>query len=622
MFMKHLLLTCAFLAAISHSGLAKQISEENFSCDGIRYTDFGHTVAGLESNETTNVVIPSTVKYGDGEATVEGIMIDAFRDCPKLESLTIAGSIMEFYSSDFGQIPDHPFSGTPDLKELIFDSGEGYINLPYPFVEDSWNLDHLIINRPFNSIFLVNNRWENHPVFEGIRVNTVELFPDDVPSGMESLPDNVFQKSDIKTLVVGPALASLGVNTFIDMQQSINNILIKESKYPLRLYGTVVTTEDAGNGLGTMWSTNYPSFDESAISGLNYVDMERQLDILPQTKFFSSVRELNIGQGIKEIQSNAFSEAEHLEVVRISEGIENIGYGAFGGCRELKEVYLPSSIEEIASNLFTDCSSLTKVLIPFGIKKIGSGAFMMCQSLKEIEFPSSLKAIEPYSFVGSSLTSLEIPESVEIICESAFSDCPLEYIRVFREEPLKENEVSPLAFDCYQTAQLIVPRVSINAYMETIPWSFFERITSEPWIKCMPSDLLLTEGETKTLSFEIMDVDNPTQWDIYCEPENTEIVTVDPITMEITGIKEGTTLLKVTATFNETAAITGTFTVTVKADSGVDSILIDPDEIVTVYSINGMKVGTCRYSDLEQSISSGLYIIHTSTGITKKEFLH
>ena len=138
----------------------------------------------------------------------------------------------------------------------------------------------------------------------------------------------------------------------------------------------------------------------------------------------------------------------------------------------------------------------------------------------------------------------------------------------------------------------------------------------------MPSDLLLTEGETKTLSFEVMDVDNPTQWDIYCEPENTEIVTVDPITMEITGIKEGTTLLKVTATFNETAAITGTFTVTVKADSGVDSILIDPDEIVTVYSMNGMKVGTCRYSDLEQSISSGLYIIHTSTGITKKEFLH
>ena len=619
MFMKHLLLTCAFLAAISHSGLAKQISEENFSCDGIRYTDFGHTVAGLESNETTNVVIPSTVKYGEGEATVERIMIDAFQDCPKLESLTIAGSIREFYSSDFGQTPEHPFSGTPALKELIFDSGEGDINLPYPFVEDSWNLDRLIINRPFESIFLVNNRWENYPVFEGIRVNTVELFPDYVPSGMESLPDNVFQKSDIKTLVVGPALASLGVNTFIDMQQSISNILIKESEYPLRLYRTV---SEGGYGSGIF--VNYPSFDETAISNLNYVDMGRQLDILPQTEFFSSVRELNIGSGIKEIESYAFyyQKAEHLEVVRISEGIENIGYGAFEGCSELKEVYLPSSIEEIAPILFRGCSSLTKVLIPFGITKIGEGAFGGCESLKEIEFPSSIKAIEPGSFSACSLTSLEIPESVETIGENAFSWCPLEYIRVFREEPLKENEVSPQAFDCYQTAQLIVPRVSINTYIETIPWSFFERITSEPWIKCMPSDLLLTEGETKTLSFEVMDVDNPTQWDIYCESENTEIVTVDPITMEITGIKEGTTLLKVTATFNETAAITGTFTVTVKADSGVDSILIDPDEIVTVYNMNGMKVGTCRYSDLEQSISSGLYIIHTSNGITKKVILH
>ena len=82
------------------------------------------------------------------------------------------------------------------------------------------------------------------------------------------------------------------------------------------------------------------------------------------------------------------------------------------------------SVIKIRESAFIDCSSLTSIEIPNSITSIGGGAFAYCTSLTSIEIPNSVTSIEKSTFEKcSSLTSVEIPNSVTSIGNYAFSEC-------------------------------------------------------------------------------------------------------------------------------------------------------------------------------------------------------
>ncbi len=594
--MKRILLA-GVVVLMNLTGAARSISEETFTLDGLKYAEFGRVVAGVASKDVTKVVVPSVVKYGGGEAEVVEISEAAFRDCPKLESITIGGSVTDFSAEVWGGEASYPFSGTPSLKEIIIEEGEEGIRLPYPFVDEDWNLESLVINRQFFSNKIVNEgdgkyHWEDNPVFEGIKVEKVELH-----FTMDALPDKVFRKSAINTLVVGSGISSLGANTFQEMQEPIKQLIAEASESPLQLYREVVTSVTGSGGIGSFLTNYYPSFDASAYEGMQEVNMGRLFKLLNETKLYKTVSSLTIGGDIKEIGEQEFANSESLESVVIGEGIETIGYGAFAQCHALREVYLPTTLKVVSDQLFAECESLTVIEIPSGVTKIGSAAF-----------------------AGSGLTSLTIPESVEEIDVMAFADCPLTSVRVFRETPLVGDEYSMTWFSCYDTAKLIVPKTAIEAYKETSPWSLFKNIVSEPWIKCTPAELVFTVGEKKTLEFEVMDPDDSFGWTIFCESLDPEIFTINPDTFELTALKEGIAELTVAA-MGSWNVIKATFTVRVTADAAVDVIAVDPDEVVTVYNMKGVKVGNFKYSDLNLNLSTGIYIVRTSDGRSEKFIL-
>ncbi len=81
-------------------------------------------------------------------------------------------------------------------------------------------------------------------------------------------------------------------------------------------------------------------------------------------------------------------------------------------------------VTSIGSYAFSDCSSLTSIEIPDSVTSIGNGAFSYCSSLTSIEIPSSITSIGSYAFEDcSSLTSIEIPDSVTSIDNRAFNGC-------------------------------------------------------------------------------------------------------------------------------------------------------------------------------------------------------
>jgi predicted transcriptional regulator len=81
-------------------------------------------------------------------------------------------------------------------------------------------------------------------------------------------------------------------------------------------------------------------------------------------------------------------------------------------------------VRAIRSKAFSG-SSLLSIVIPRTVEIIGSFCFSACKSLSSvlIESGSLLRRIEPSAFSNSSLPSIVIPRTVEIIDGSAFSNC-------------------------------------------------------------------------------------------------------------------------------------------------------------------------------------------------------
>lgn len=94
----------------------------------------------------------------------------------------------------------------------------------------------------------------------------------------------------------------------------------------------------------------------------------------------------------------------------------------FEGCANLTEATI--AVPALPTQMFNACSSLTTVTLLEGVEEIGQGAFGNCRELVEISFPSTLKSIGYQAFYGDiSLTDLTFQYGLESIGDQAFDAC-------------------------------------------------------------------------------------------------------------------------------------------------------------------------------------------------------
>ena len=194
------------------------------------------------------------------------------------------------------------------------------------------------------------------------------------------------------------------------------------------------------------------------------------------------LNELRLGRGIKKIEKDAFSMCVSLQSVDIPDSVEVVGEGAFCGCHRLEELHLGEGIKTIEKSAFSDCSSLRRVVLPSTLEALArdafnesvdlvvdderpqDGAFGGSDSLKSDASPKTTDDASQYlrweitergariigcdeKFEGAmeipsrldraavveiakeafskrhSLTSVAIPDSVEVVGERAFAGC-------------------------------------------------------------------------------------------------------------------------------------------------------------------------------------------------------
>lgn len=128
--------------------------------------------------------------------------------------------------------------------------------------------------------------------------------------------------------------------------------------------------------------------------------------------------EVDTAEWIDSETAKAFRGAD---IVRIQEGIKEIGNSAFSHFNDMKQLILPSSLIRISPFAFHDCSKLKFVEIPENVEIIDDHAFFDCHDLKFVILPKNLKYVGYFAFGGCENLKYMIKGKHTIFEEQVFS---------------------------------------------------------------------------------------------------------------------------------------------------------------------------------------------------------
>ena len=114
----------------------------------------------------------------------------------------------------------------------------------------------------------------------------------------------------------------------------------------------------------------------------------------------SSIKSVEIPNGIIEVGASAFKNCKSLDTVRFGNSIKRIEQSAFENCQYLTNVEFGNSLEYIGASAFESCT-LTTVILPETLTYIGAEAFAWNLEMKKVYIPKKVTYIGDYAFDNS-----------------------------------------------------------------------------------------------------------------------------------------------------------------------------------------------------------------------------
>ena len=398
------------------------------SIDGAVYTKDGKTLVVYPLGKGDTYVVPA------GVTNIDLILTNSIYD----------GISVEFADESTGFVTVDGVTYTADMETVVKcnPSKTGDYIMPSTVTT--------ITDRAFAGSSL-----ENVQISENVNEIVYGAFADcsslqsvEIPESVESIGKQAFVNCDaLESISVPNGVTEIGSRAFEDCN-SLNAVEL----------GTSV------KALG------YSAF--AYCDALTGIELPESLVNIGDAAFIGSgLTSIVIPNGVTKIGSETFAYTYQLESVEIPNSVTEIGNGAFEECVFLEEVRLPSNLNEIASYTFFGCQSLNSITIPDTVETIGYEAFASCISLNEVNgangviyvengafegtpfaedssnydngifyignaiydvdydingavvVKSGVKVIPRYTFSGTNITSIVIPEGVECIEYGAFAGC-------------------------------------------------------------------------------------------------------------------------------------------------------------------------------------------------------
>ena len=219
--------------------------------------------------------------------------------------------------------------------------------------------------------------------------------------------------------------------TYYDFSTVLSKSLVyslADGYYTLTLYARW-DVKGGSCGTGVNWlvskSEGSSDYDVLTISGNGTIDEKSSRGLYPWYAYRASIKEVVIGDGVKNIPAKAFDNYNQLTDVTIGNSVDTIGDYAFYKT-SLTSLVISNSVKTIGDYAFSE-TGLTSLTIGNSVETISKRAFYKT-SLTSLVISNSVKTIGDYAFSETGLTSLTIGNSVETISNRAFYRTNLESI--------------------------------------------------------------------------------------------------------------------------------------------------------------------------------------------------
>lgn len=376
------------------------------------------------------ISIPQSVSY-IGER--------AFTNCYNLESVTLPYNVQSIEASTFSYCSNLSKLILPDsiryIGDMAFDSCYGLKELTIPdgvesvgsyILSNCNSLEELTMPKLFGG-FLAS-------VFGGEYSSDYGCVPNSLKTVTikgESIPDYAFTNlSGIKEIYLPDAI-SIGEYAFFQCS-SLQSVELSPDILNIGRYAF----ENCFSLQAIVLPQGITRIEDGTFvncTSLAYVDVASDLTYVGESAFASceNLASVYLGNVITDISSSAFSNCKSLTSVSIPSTVIRIGESAFANCAALSQVEFHEGLQEISANAFADCVSLHSLTIPTTVTNVYAGAFSNCR-LEDLTMPQVFGNYMAFIFGGingytdnymvpSTLVSVTITDSN--VPEYAFSQC-------------------------------------------------------------------------------------------------------------------------------------------------------------------------------------------------------
>lgn len=208
----------------------------------------------------------------------------------------------------------------------------------------------------------------------------------DIAEGLETIEKNAFDGcAALKSITIPASVKEIGANAFADCSELVSLTLSDGDE--------ALTIDNNGN---TSYSSGSFSFRGCNIDEL-YLGRNVILKGDGVLSPFITITKVIMSNNVKTLPNYLFSYCDLLTTVEFSDNLETIGDYCFQGCKLLTVAEI-KKCTTIGVSAFKECETLTTLTLPEGLEIIESRAFYGCTKMKKLTIPSSVTEIGSSAF--------------------------------------------------------------------------------------------------------------------------------------------------------------------------------------------------------------------------------
>jgi hypothetical protein len=451
----------------------------DFDVDGLyyNYVSIANATCALtyksSGHYSGDIVIPTKVTYGDKTYTVVEIGAKAFDGCTGVTSMTIPNSVTKINSSSF--------TGCSGLKSMTIEDGADSLNV----VADAFS------PLPIESLYLGRNLNAYNPFHDKTKLTALTIGGQVTKLGKHYFDnctalDSVTIKDSTTKLMLDSCLEYDGIFKSCPLQTVYLGRNLDFEASPFKGKSEIRSLTAGGN----ITELNLEMFAEC--TGLTSVTLLNSLVAIGLRAFYfcTSLNSITIPNSVKTIGSDAFNCCVSMTSITLPDSLKIINPNTFENCKKLSSITIPNSVTNIGHEAFIKCASIKSLTIPASVTTIGINIATGCTNLKRLILEDGDSIIDaPLSaFNAGAVDSLYVGRN---FMEGAY---PFQYMRnlTYLVFGPKATEISTKSFNnCTSLSSLIIPS-TVNIIKE----SAFDGCKALKKVVIEPGSSILTLGKS------------------------------------------------------------------------------------------------------------------------------